>query len=343
MIVPRLVRPTFVAIAVCGLATACTTLAVPAPAVRQTATTASITTLHPPTTSTTSTTLGSEATDPIHPPNTAPLPANGLKTETGVMVAVLEQTTLGFRVVTPCGNVATVGSGSPVGPVDVVIDPGHGGAPDPGAVSSNGLTEAEINLKVAKALEILLTERGFSVALTRTADYTSPLGVRAALADHFQAEIMISIHHNAPTANIGAEPGTEVFVQHARSESRRLGELVYTYITAALGQFDEIEWSSAPDAGAIEVLNSRGTDAYGMLRTPATVTVLAELAYISHRPEADLLLTPEYTTVAAMALAEAAEAYLTSDDTGSGFVATPRVFNPQPGISPDVCEDPELE
>lgn len=272
-----------------------------------------------------------------------PWPADGLRTETGVVVAVLEQTARGFRIVTPCGNVATVSSGSPIGSVDIVIDPGHGGAPDPGAVSSNGLSEAEINLKVAQALETLLTERGFSVALTRTADYTSPLGVRAALADRLGAEIMISIHHNAPTANVGSEPGTEVFVQHARTESRRLGELVYTSLTEALRQFDGIAWSSAPDAGAIEVLNTRGNDAYGMLRTPATVTVLAELAYISHRPEADLFLTPEYTMVAARALAEAAETYLTSDETGSGFVATPRVFNPQRGISADVCEDPELE
>jgi N-acetylmuramoyl-L-alanine amidase len=272
-----------------------------------------------------------------------PLAADGLITETGVMVAVLEQTSNGFTVRTPCGNEVTVRGGDPVGQVDIVIDPGHGGAPDPGAVSSNGLKEASINLEVARAMQDLLAGRGFVVALTRTSDYTSPLGVRAALADHLGAKIMISIHHNAPTANLSSEPGTEVFIQHARFESRRLGELVYSYLTQALREFEGIVWSSAPDAGAIEVLNTRGSDAYGMLRTPTTVTVLAELAYISHRPEADLFLTPEYTAATAAALADAVEAYLTSEASGSGFVPIPRVFNPQRGISADVCEDPDLE
>lgn len=326
-----------------GLLSACTNPAATVPAVRQSEPSNTTTTLLEATTSPTSSTSTTRQVEPSNSPASLPLAADGLITETGVMVAILAETPGGFTVRTPCGNEATVRGGEPVGLVDVVIDPGHGGAPDPGAVSSNGLKEASINLKVASAMQDLLAERGFVVALTRTSDYTSPLGVRAALADHLGAKIMVSIHHNAPTANLGPEPGTEVFVQHLRPESRRLGELVYSYLTQALSGFDGMVWSSAPDAGAIEVLNTRGTDAYGMLRTPTTVTVLAELAYISHRPEADLLLTPEYTGVTAAALADAVEAYLTSDASGSGYVAIPRVFSPQPGISAAVCEDPDLE
>jgi hypothetical protein len=121
-----------------------------------------------------------------------------------------------------------------------------------------------------------------------------------------------------------------------------LGELVYRFVTEALATFEDTTWSTAPDAGAIEVLNTRGADAYGMLRTPTTTTVLAELAYISHRPEADLMLTSRYVSTAGAALADAVESYLTSDDTGFGFVETPRVFTPQRGVSAAVCEDPPL-
>jgi N-acetylmuramoyl-L-alanine amidase len=177
--------------------------------------------------------------------------------------------------------------------------------------------------------------------LTRTADYTSLLGVRAALADQAAAKVLVSIHHNAPTANLGDEPGTEVFVQSASADSRRLGGLVYENLYDALGEFD-IVWSRAPDAGVLEVLNTRGIDAYGMLRNPATVAVLAELGYISNRPEAELFTTSEYVTVSAQAVADAIIDYLETDARGSGFIASPRVFTPNRGIGESVCEDPAL-
>jgi len=269
--------------------------------------------------------------------------ADAVVTRTGVPVAVVEQLPMGFLVTSPCGNPRTIRSGTPLGSIDVVVDPGHGGEPDPGAVGANGLSESEINLRVSRELASILTERGFSVALTRTADYTSPLAVRAAFADHVGAEMMISIHHNAPTANLTSTPGTEVFIQHADPDSRRLGELAYGFVFDALSEFDGMTWSSAPDAGAIEVLNTRGMDAYGMLRTPATVTVLVELAYISHWPEAELMTSSRYVEITAEALADAAVAYLETEETGRGYVATPRVFNPQRGVSGSVCEDPLLD
>lgn len=242
---------------------------------------------------------------------------------------------------TPCGVETTIGDGTPVSDIEVVIDPGHGGAPDPGAVGANGLTEEQINLRVSRAVQRELSERGVHSVLTRTGNYSSTLGVRATLADHADASLLVSIHHNAPTANLGDQPGTEVFVQSSSAESRRLGGLVYESVSDAFERFDVV-WSRAPDAGVLEVLNTRGTDAYGMLRSPETVAVLAELGYISNRPEAELFATSEYVTVAAQAVASAIVAYLETDAPGSGFIASPRVFTPNRGISGSVCEDPAL-
>jgi N-acetylmuramoyl-L-alanine amidase len=285
----------------------------------------------------TTTTISSEST----PPNSLPSSAGVLITPSGVVVALLGQNGNDFLIRTPCGVETTIDDGTPVSGIDVVIDPGHGGAPDPGAVGANGLTEERINLRVSRMVQQILAERGISSILTRTGDYTTTIGVRAALADHSGADLMVSIHHNAPTANLGSMPGTEVFVQSTSADSRRLGGLLYESVVDAFEGFD-IAWSRAPDAGVLEVLNTRGADAYGMIRNPETVSVLAELAYIANPPEAELFSTTEYVSVAAAAVADAVERYLDSDDPGSGFVAEPRVFTPSRGISGSVCEDPGL-
>lgn len=295
-----------------------------------------------PTSTSPETTTTTEAPAPSTTTNSLPSSAGVLITPSGVVVALLDQDGDRFVIRTPCGVETTIEGGTPVSEIEVVIDPGHGGAPDPGAVGPNGLSEEEINLRVSRVVQQVLSERGVKSVLTRTSNYTSLLGVRAALADQAAAKVLVSIHHNAPTANLGAEPGTEVFVQSTSTDSRRLGGLVYEHLHDALGQFD-IVWSRAPDAGVLEVLNTRGTDAYGMLRSPETVVaVLAELGYISNRPEAELFTTPEYVNVSAEAVADAIVAYLETDAPGSGFIAAPRVFTPNRGIGESVCEDPDL-
>lgn len=268
--------------------------------------------------------------------------SDALITPSGVIIAILEESEVGFTVRTPCGNESFIAVGTPVGGIEVVLDPGHGGAVDPGAVGPNGLEEETINLRVARATQSILESRGIATALTRTGDYASPLGVRTGFADHVGADLMISIHHNAPTANLGAEPGTEIFVQQDSADSRRLGQLVYSSVIDGFKGFHDIVWSTSPDAGVLEVLNTRDVDAYGILRNTETVSVLAELAYISHAPEAELLMTPQYLEVASTAIADGVGAYLNSDEVGHGYVDEPRIFNPQRGISPGVCEDPDL-
>ena len=292
------------------------------------------------TTTTSTTTIPSTTT--TEPPPTVPEVARALVTPTGVVVSILEETPTGFRVTTPCGNEAVVREGTLLGTTQVVIDPGHGGEVDTGAVGANGLMEKHLNLDVSQALQADLIVRGIDVVLTRTADYASRLGVRAGLADQVNADLLISVHHNAPTPGPSPSPGTEVFIQSTSEDSRRLGGLVWGRVMAALSDF-EVEWTAAPDAGVLTVLSTRGNDAYGMIRSPRTVSVLAELGYISNPAEAELFATSEYVEAVSDALADAIENYLTTEATGAGYVAEPRVFNPQPGIGGDLCVDPPLE
>ena len=294
-------------------------------------------------TSTSTTTITTVATTTTaEPAPTFPEIARALVTPTGVVVAVVEETTTGYLVTTPCGNEATVQDGTPLGTTTVVIDPGHGGDVDTGAVGANGLMEKHLNLEVSQALEADLIVRGIEVVLTRTADYATRLGVRAGLADRVNADLLISVHHNAPTPGQSSSPGTEVFIQSTSEASRRLGGLVWGRVMPALAEFD-VAWTAAPDAGVLTVLSTRGNDAYGMISGPRTVSVLAELGYISNPAEAELFATTEYVEAVSDALADAVENYLSTEATGSGYVAEPRVFNPQPGIGGSLCVDPALE
>lgn len=299
----------------------------------------------PPTTTVVTTTPVTTTTSTVaSTPSTGfeEMAVDGLVTAAGVVVAVLDQVSNGYLVRAPCGDEVIVTDGTPIGGVRVVLDPGHGGEVDTGAVGANGLMERSLNLTVAQAVEAKLIVRGIPVVLTRTGPYASLLGTRTALADHLGADLLLSIHHNAPTPGPSALPGTEVFIQHESADSRRLGGLVWQHVVQALSRFD-VSWTAAPDAGVLSVLSTRGNDAYGINRSPVTVSVLAELGYISNPAEAELFATDAYVEAAAEALADAVEAYLSTDDSGSGFIAEPRVFNPQPGIGGASCVGPVLE
>jgi hypothetical protein len=89
------------------------------------------------------------------------------------------------------------------------------------------------------------------------------------------------------------------------------------------------------------VLNTRGDDAYGMMRYPETPSALVELGYISNPAEAELHLRPAYVWIAALSVATAIKRYLETEDSGSGYVEG-RIFNPRPGIGTDSCIDPAL-
>lgn len=77
----------------------------------------------------------------------------------------------------------------------IVIDAGHNGLSDPGAVY-NGRRESDDVLRLAKAVGDILSRNGFDVVYTRTGDINQTVLQKAQLANDANADLFISLHRN---------------------------------------------------------------------------------------------------------------------------------------------------
>ncbi len=228
--------------------------------------------------------------------------------------------------------------------VHVVLDPGHGGL-EPGAVTSDGIAEKDVNLEVGLLAEELLEEQGFDVTLTRYTDIRIPLRTRVEIADRLGAALLVSIHHQGTNTNVprSDEPGTEVYYQQDSSESKRFAGILVEESRQALGAFD-IEWFAGVDAGATYRPNrDTGEDFYGMVRLPETPAVLAEMAFLGNTAEVDLMRTGELQIAEAEAISQAVVRWFITDDPGSGYVEPSfGLRSSGGGGGVEGCQDPDL-
>jgi N-acetylmuramoyl-L-alanine amidase len=258
----------------------------------------------------------------------APVVAKVVVSPTGVVLPVLGREGDTFQVTTPCGVKATVQGGTPIGTAAVVLDAGHGGQ-EPGAIGPNGLQEKGLNLAVANHAKAALESAGYAVVLTRTGDYRMTLDARARVVAALAPKAFVSVHHNAePDGPRPQGPGSETYYQVASADSKRLSGIIYEEVVKALSAYS-VAWVADTDAGTKYRQNDRGDDYYGILRrTQGVPSSLAELAFISNPPEADLLTRPDVQKVEGEAVARGIVRYLTTKDPGSGYVT------PYPRSSP---------
>ena len=270
-------------------------------------------------------------------------PVRLILTPTNVMVPVLRSDARGWRVLTPCGLTTTIGRGTPIRKIDVMLDPGHGGI-ESGAVGS-GLKESDLNLDVALRAQRDLMATGIRAALTRTGDYRLPIATRAQIIDTAHPKLFVSVNHNGGPAADHSGPGTEVYYQHDSTQAKRLAGLIWESVYAALNQFPA-HWVGASDAGAIYRLGRDGADFYGVLRlTRSTPGTLLEAAYVTEPSEGVLLGTPQFRSAEGAAIAQAIRRYLRTSDQGAGYhVPISRGFDdPGGGGGFNRCSDPRLQ
>ncbi|MGH9237026.1 MAG: N-acetylmuramoyl-L-alanine amidase [Vicinamibacterales bacterium] len=210
-----------------------------------------------------------------------------------------------------------------LGVTRVVIDPGHGGH-DPGA-RVNGISEAALVLDVATRLEDLLMKQNIEVVLTRrTNDYVA-LEERTALANRSDADLFLSIHANASTAqsargvetyflNFASNPEAEAIAARENAGSaksmRHLPDIVQAI--AMNNKLDESrDFATIVQSTLYAQLRktNRTLKNLGVKQAPFMVlvgarmpSVLAEISFMSNRAEATLLKTDRYKQQIAEAL-----------------------------------------
>lgn len=113
----------------------------------------------------------------------------------------------------------------------VILDAGHGGETDPGAVYQ-GRREKNDNLRMTLAVGQILSENGVDVGYTRVQDvYQTPLQ-KAQMANNWDADYFVSFHRNAMPVP-GTASGTETLIFSKDGEAERLAANINTELRQA--------------------------------------------------------------------------------------------------------------
>jgi N-acetylmuramoyl-L-alanine amidase len=180
--------------------------------------------------------------------------------------------------------------------IHVLIDPGHGGA-ESGSTGLNGLPEKDLNLTVSRLLRDALLAEGFRVSLTRDRDEDLSLQARGQSVIEHQADIVLSIHHNAlPDGRdpLKAEGASTFYYQLF---SKPLAEVLLAGLTDNRGsQFN------VPNYGLFY-------DSLYMTRIHQALAVLVEIGFFTYPQEFERLIDPAFQREAANRLASALRDY----------------------------------
>jgi len=170
----------------------------------------------------------------------------------------------------------------PVSRKIVVIDAGHGGW-DPGMVHGK-VDEKDINLSIAKKLQVFLEQGDATVIITRLDDSDlaktkkGDMQTRRLIANTSKADIFVSIHQNSYSNNNVS--GFQVFYFNESDNSRDLA----THIQGRLKEF----------VNPNNKLESRANKNYFVLKQTQMPAVLIECGFLTNYNERNKLTSDEY-------------------------------------------------
>jgi N-acetylmuramoyl-L-alanine amidase len=215
----------------------------------------------------------------------------------------------------------------------IVIDAGHGGH-DPGTIGRDGLQEKELVLDVTLRLaKLVRDELGAEVVLTRSTDVFIPLEERTAIANTQKADLFLSLHANSSRNRKarGIETYFLSFARNAHAEEVAARENAISEATlkdlqnlvkaiALNTKIDESrDFASAVQESLVGELKphyptvvDRGvhTAPFYVLIGANMPSVLAEIAFVSHPQEENLLKTRTYRERIARSILAGVRRYL---------------------------------
>lgn len=178
----------------------------------------------------------------------------------------------------------------------VVIDAGHGGF-DSGKVGVDGTLEKDVNLKIAKKLEKLLTAADVNVIMTRTEDtglYSESssnkkredMAARVERMNKPLPDCIVSIHQNSyPEESID---GAQVFYYTGSDAGKTLAALIQ----------DKLITDVDPSNHRTEKSNS----SYYLLKNASAPIVIVECGFLSNWAESKKLVDDAYQQKLAWAI-----------------------------------------
>lgn len=181
--------------------------------------------------------------------------------------------------------VAQAGQSPRLSGLKVCIDPGHGGT-ESGALGPSGITEAEINLAIAKKLQALLEAEGATVCMTRVDDSDVSLQERVDFARDNKVDLLISVHNNA------LPDGRDPLKEHGTSTYRYHPQSVELAKTLKNSMVKDL---ALPDLGA-------RYQNLALCRPTQMQAVLLEVAFVVNPDEYSHLINNEWQAKAAKSM-----------------------------------------
>ena len=200
-------------------------------------------------------------------------------------------------------------------PLRIVLDPGHGGEEDSGAISSEtGIKEKDLTLQIAKRVRSLLKKTGINVLLTRSIDTHVPLVKRSELAEQLQADLFVSLHINATDAPNPTATGIETFHPNNDEINKNCGFMFFNMphkpaLTKKLTHFinntatASEQLATSIQTNLLDNLHNHGFQTrdrgvkkgmYRLLIRNSMPSVLVEIGFITNMRDAVLLSNSNY-------------------------------------------------
>jgi N-acetylmuramoyl-L-alanine amidase len=234
----------------------------------------------------------------------------------------------------------------------IVLDPGHGGI-DTGTHGLDGELEKDVVLTFATEVRDKLAQSGkYRVLMTRTDDTFVPLNERVRFARSHNASLFISIHADSLPKKEGQAEGATVYTlsEHASdAEAARLADdenkadvIAGVDLTAEpddvanilvdLAQREtktfslQFAHSTVKEFKTIARLHKRPMKSAGfvVLKAPDVPSVLIELGYMSNRSDLNHLVSTEWRTKTATALAQAVDDFFAPRLAGAAAMGARR-------------------
>ena len=173
----------------------------------------------------------------------------------------------------------------------VILDAGHGGE-DPGAVSTDGRYEKNLNLEITLEIGKALEEKGYIVVYTRTDDRLlyneeenikgirkiSDLKNRCKIAERYPESIFVSIHMNSFGSS--KYSGLQVYYSKLNEESQLLADAIQNRVVVDIQKENNRTTKPGKDMYLLEnIKNTAVLIECGFMTNPEELKKLSEKEY----------------------------------------------------------------